>query len=292
ISPNKTLEGLVGGLALAMLVALVGAPLAGAQAAQLPGIALVALATALATGGVLVAMTLVPGWPLQGEYAPAPGRTAPLWTGAIVPIIFIGFLLPGIAYGIAAGTVRNDRDVASRMGDTMASMGAYLVLAFFAGQFIKWFDHSRLGSMIAIQGVEALEQLNLSPYFLVTSTVLLTAVVNIIMSSASAKWAVLAPVLVPLLAGLGVAPEITQAAYRVGDSVSNPITPLNAYLVVILVAIRRYEAGAGLGTLIALVLPYSLVALVVWTCFLLAWLALGIPLGPDGPTLTAIAPVG
>jgi len=246
---------------------------------------LVALVTALVVGGGVAAMALFPGWPLHGVYNPAPGRTAAVWTGAIVPIIFVGFLLPGIAYGIAAGTVRSDRDVASRMGDTMASMGAYLVLAFFAGQFIKWFDESKLGSLVAISGVDALRDLGLSPYLLVTSTVFLTAAINLVMSSASAKWAVLAPVLVPLMAGLGVAPEITQAAYRVGDSVTNPITPLNAYLVVILVAIRRYDPGAGLGTLISLVLPYSLVALLAWTAFLLGWLWLGIPLGPGGPVL-------
>jgi aminobenzoyl-glutamate transport protein len=133
--------------------------------------------------------------------------------------------------------------------------------------------------------VEALQHLELSPYLLVAATVVMTAVVNLLMSSASAKWAVLAPVMVPLMAGLGVAPEMTQAAYRVGDSVTNPITPLNAYLVVILVAIRRYEPKAGLGTLIALTLPYSLTALVIWTAFLLAWLAMGIPLGPGGPVL-------
>jgi len=248
---------------------------------------LVALAAAAVVGVVLALMAAMPGWPLQGDYNPAPGRTAPLWTGAIVPIIFVGFLIPGIAYGIAAGSVRSDRDVASRMNETMASMGAYIVLAFFAGQFIKWFDESNLGRLIAIEGIDALKQFDLSPYLLVTSTVVMTATINMLMSSASAKWAVLAPVLVPLMAGLGVEPEITQAAYRVGDSVTNPITPLNAYLVVILVAIRRYEPRAGIGTLIALTLPYSLAALFVWTAFLLAWLAFGIPLGPGGPVLTA-----
>lgn len=246
---------------------------------------LVALGAAIVIGVIIALMVAIPGAPLHGTYNPAPNRTAPIWTGAIVPIIFVGFLVPGIAYGIAVGSVRSDRDVASRMGETMASMGAYLVLAFFAGQFIKWFDESKLGSLIAIEGVDALKHLELSPYLLVTATVVMTAIVNLLMSSASAKWAVLAPVMVPLMAGLGVAPEITQAAYRVGDSVTNPITPLNAYLVVILVAIRRYEPRAGLGTLIALTLPYSLAALLIWTVFLLAWLVMGVPLGPGGPVL-------
>lgn len=246
---------------------------------------LASLGTSLVLGGIIAAMMLLPGWPLNGEYQVTPTRIAPVWSGAIVPIIFLGFLIPGITYGIVTGCVRSDRDVAGRMGETMSSMGAYLVLAFFAGQFIKWFDESKLGSLIAIEGVDALKSLELSPFLLVTATVLLTAVINLLMSSASAKWAVLAPVLVPLMAGLGVAPEITQAAYRVGDSVTNPITPLNAYLIVILVAIRRYEPGAGLGTLIALVLPYSVAAIIIWTIFLLGWLWLGIPLGPGGPML-------
>lgn len=246
---------------------------------------LAALAAALAVGAMLTLMAVVPGWPLHGEYSVTPTRMQPVWSGAIVPIIFLGFLIPGVVYGLAAGTVRSDRDVASRMGETMSTMGAYLVLAFFAGQFIKWFDVSNLGKLVAIEGVEALEPLKRYPYLLVTATVFMTAFINLVMSSASAKWAVLAPVLVPIMAGLGIAPEITQAAYRVGDSVTNPITPLNAYLIVILVAIRRYEPGAGLGTLIALILPYSVTALVVWTAFLLGWLALGAPLGPDGPVL-------
>ncbi len=246
---------------------------------------LVALVSALAVGAVLAAMALVPGWPLHGQYEPVPGRSAPVWTGAIVPMLLVGFLVPGVAYGIATGAVRSDRDVASRMNETMASMGAYIVLAFFAGQFIKWFDVSNLGRLVAIEGIDALRRFELSPYLLVTAMIVMTSIINLLMSSASAKWAVLAPVMVPILAGLGVAPEVTQAAYRVGDSVTNPVTPLNAYLVVILVAIRRYEPGAGIGTLIALTLPYSIAAMIAWTLFLLGWLAMGIPLGPGGPTV-------
>lgn len=234
---------------------------------------LVAIAIGLAVG--------LPNGPLHGLHERGPGRFVPTWTEAIVPILFVGFLLPGIAYGVAVGAVRNDRDVASRMGDSMAAMGMYLVLAFFAGQFIRWFDKSNLGLMVAVEGVDALKRFELPATVLVAAIVLLTALINLFMSSASAKWAILAPVAVPLFMGLGLDPETVQVAYRVGDSITNPITPLNAYLVVILVAIRRYERSAGLGTLIALLLPYSLGALVLWTAFLVMWVGLGWPLGPQ-----------
>jgi aminobenzoyl-glutamate transport protein len=235
------------------------------------------------TFGTILALVQIPGAPLYGDYEKAPGRIAPVWTDALVPILFVGFLLPGIAYGIVAGNVRSDRDIAKRMGESMASMGTYVVLAFFAGQFIKWFDRSNLGLMIAVEGVDALKGFGLSPVVLTISIVSLTALINLFMSSASAKWAILAPVMVPLFMGLGLSPELVQAAYRVGDSVTNPITPLNAYLVVILVVIRRYEPAAGVGTVISLLLPYTLTAWVVWLAFLLAWGSIGLPLGPGGP---------
>jgi aminobenzoyl-glutamate transport protein len=241
---------------------------------------LVAGGTALLVAIGIALLVAIPGAPLYGMYERAPGRFVPTWTEAVVPILFVGFLVPGIAYGIATGCVRSDRDVAGRMSDTMASMGSYLVLAFFAGQFIRWFEWSNLGRMVAVEGVAALRTFELPPSVLVASIVLLTATINLFMSSASAKWAILAPVAVPLYMGLGLGPDAVQAAYRVGDSITNPITPLNAYLVVILIAIRRYEPKAGLGTLIALLLPYSLTALVVWTLFLVGWTSLGIPLGP------------
>lgn len=237
---------------------------------------------ALLTCAAVLALALIPGAPLHGTYEKAPGRFVPVWTDALVPILLVGFLLPGVAYGIAAGSVRNDRDVAKRMGDSMASMGTYIVLAFFAGQFIKWFERSNLGLMIAVEGVDALKHLELSPHVLTAAIVCLTAVINLFMSSASAKWGILAPVMVPLFMGLGLSPELVQAACRVGDSVTNPITPLNAYLVVILVVIRRYEPSAGVGTVISLLLPYTLAAWAVWLVMLLVWGSLGIPLGPGG----------
>lgn len=240
-----------------------------------------AAAALAATAAALVAMALIPDGPLTGQVQ-RHGTTAmvPAWSEAIVPMILVLFLVPGVAYGVVSGEIRSDRCVAGRMGSAMSDMGTYIVLAFFAGQAIAWFRHSNLASVVGIQGAEYVKELGLGASPMLVAVVLVTAGINLLISSASAKWAFLGPVLVPMLASAGMSPELVQLAYRVGDSCTNPIAPLNAYLVIILVAIRRFQGDAGLGTLIALVLPYSLGALVVWTAFLVAWNALGIPLGP------------
>jgi aminobenzoyl-glutamate transport protein len=203
----------------------------------------------------------------------------PAWSEAIVPMILVLFLLPGIAYGLVSGEIRSDRCVAKRMGDSMAAMGTYLVLAFFAGQTIAWFKQSGLTSVLGVTGGEAIKALGFGEASMVAAIVVVVALLNLFVSSASAKWAFLAPILVPMLGTAGVAPQVVQCAYRVGDSCTNPIAPLSPYLVVILIAIQRYRKDAGLGTLIALLVPYCLTALIVWTMFLAAWISLGIPLG-------------
>ncbi|MFO0827566.1 MAG: AbgT family transporter [Phycisphaerales bacterium] len=256
-----------------------GAAAEGLDASERRGIVAAAIA-AMIVLGVVAASIALPGWPLYGEAEVAPGRVGPVWAEALVPILFVGFLVPGIAYGIAAGTVRSDRDVSRSMTETMAAMGSYLVLAFFAGQFVKWLEKSNLGLMIAVEGIDVLKPLEGSEPVLLPAIVVLVACVNLVMSSASAKWLAIAPVLVPLGMGLGISPELMQATYRVGDSVTNPIAPLNVYLPIVLLAIRRYAPEAGLGTIIALLLPYSIAALLTWTAFLVAWVELGIPLGP------------
>lgn len=241
-----------------------------------------AAAIALAvTAAALIAMALIPDGPLTGQVQ-RHGTTAmvPAWSEAIVPMLLVLFLVPGVAYGVVSGEIRSDRCVAGRMGEAMSGMGTYIVLAFFAGQAIAWFRHSNLATVIGIEGAVFVKGLGLGPSPMLAAVVLVTAGINLLISSASAKWAFLGPVLVPMLASAGMSPEMVQLAYRVGDSCTNPIAPLNAYLVIILVAIRRFQGDAGLGTLIALVLPYCVGALVVWTAFLLAWNALGIPIGP------------
>jgi aminobenzoyl-glutamate transport protein len=241
------------------------------------------LRAALAIGGSLLALIaaaiFVPGAPLHG--AAANGN--PRWVGAIVPLLFVAFFLPGLAYGFAARTLRSDRDAAKVLADTMAAMGAYIVLAFFAAQFIEYFRWSGLGEIVAISGGNLLTRADLPTPLLLACFIGIVTLTNLSIASMSAKYAFLAPVFVPMFMQVGISPELTQAAYRVGDSVTNCITPLNPYLVIALVLMQRYAPRSGLGTLVAMMLPYALSFLVVWTALLLAWVALGIPLGPAGP---------
>ena len=222
--------------------------------------------------------TWIPGAPLSGMA----GRF-PRWVAAIVPLIFIGFLVPGLAYGFAAGRLRGDKDVAAVLGETMAGMGPYIVLAFFAAQFIAYFGHSRLGEMLAIAGGAALAQADLPTPVLVVAFIAVVGAGNLAIGSMSAKYAFFAPVFVPMFMQVGISPELTQAAYRVGDSVTNVITPLNPYVVIILVFMQRWVPRAGIGSLVALMLPYAIAFGIAWSLLLVVWVALGWPLGPAGP---------
>lgn len=237
--------------------------------AALAAVTLVALA--------LLGLILIPGGPLHGT-----GNDFARWIEAMVPILFVGFLVPGLAYGIAAGTIRNDRDVADMLAGTIANLAPYIVLAFVAAQFIEAFDYSQLGLLLAISGGQALASLTLTGPILALGFLVVAMVANLFIGSASAKYAFLAPVFVPMLMQAGLAPEATQAAYRVGDSVTNIITPLNPYWVIILGFMQRWRADAGIGTLLALMLPYAVAFALIWSGLLAAWLALGLPLGPGG----------
>ena len=158
-------------------------------------------------------------------------------------------------------------------------MGYYMVMAFFAAQFIFAFGQSNLGALIAITGANWLKSMGLWPSLTLAGIVMVTGTVNLLVGSASAKWALLAPILVPMLMSLGISPDLTQAAYRVGDSTTNIITPLMPYFPLIVVFCQRYFKASGIGTLVAMMLPYSVVLLITWTLFLLAYWALGLPLG-------------
>ncbi|MGH0035447.1 MAG: AbgT family transporter [Myxococcota bacterium] len=236
-----------------------------------------ALALALGLGAV-VAATWVEGAPLAGLDGPFPR-----WVAVIVPLLFLGFLVPGIVYGWRVGRIRSDRDVASMMSETMAGMGSYIVLAFFAAQFIAYFRHSGLGEMLALSGGQALASADLPPSLLMVGFVVVVIAANLMIGSMSAKYAFLAPVFVPMFMQVQISPELTQVAYRIGDSVSNVITPLNPYVVIVLVFMRRYVPSSGIGTLVALMLPYTVAYAVAWTALLIAWIALGLELGPAGP---------
>jgi aminobenzoyl-glutamate transport protein len=199
--------------------------------------------------------------------------------------IFLFGLLPGIAYGLGAGTLKNDHDIMDGMAATMQSMASFIVLAFFAAQFIAYFNWTNLGLIAAVRGAEAIRHLGLGqqPTLLLVALVGLAAAVNLVVSSASAKWALLAPIFVPMFMLLGYAPETVQGAFRIGDSVTNIVTPLLGYFPLILTFAQRYEPKAGIGTMIATMLPYTLAFTVAWVLLLVAWIAGGWPMGPGAP---------
>ena len=189
-------------------------------------------------------------------------------------------VVTGIAYGIGAGTIKSDNDVIKGMAESMKTLGGYLVLVFFAAQFVAFFNWTQLGLVLAVNGAGALRELGLPAVPLFVAFILLTATVNLFMGSASAKWALMAPVFVPMFMLLGYTPELTQAAYRIGDSVSNVVSPMMSYFALIVAFFERYDKRAGIGTVVATMLPYTAVFIVAWSLLLFVWMALGLPVGP------------
>ncbi|MBL8860591.1 MAG: AbgT family transporter [Planctomycetes bacterium] len=198
----------------------------------------------------------------------------------IVSLIFAAGALLGIAYGVGAGTIKNDAQVIKGMSKSMETLASYLVLVFFAAQFVAFFNWTNLGLVVAVEGASALKASGLSGIPLMIGFILLTAFLNLFMGSASAKWAIMAPIFVPMFQILGYTPELTQAAYRVGDSCTNIVSPMMSYFALIIAFFQRYQKEAGIGTLVATMLPYSVSFLLLWSVLLGAWMALGLPLGP------------
>ncbi len=205
------------------------------------------------------------------------------FTQGIVPLIFFGALVPALAYGLGAGTLRSDSKAVDGMAKSMETLGIYIVLCFFAAQFVAFFRWTQLGLIFAIKGAELLQASGLGHIPLILSFVLLSAVINLFMGSSSAKWAIMAPVFIPMFMLLGYSPELVQATYRVGDSASNVISPLMSYFPLIVAFMKRYEGEAGIGTVIATMLPYTVTFLIVWSVLLIVWYLFGIPLGPGSP---------
>ncbi len=241
-----------------------------------------ALRYALISMGVAAASLVASAIPETSAWRGAGGTLtefgAPLM-GSIVPLIFVLFLLPAVVYGVVAGTVKSSKDVIEGMTKSMQDMGYYLVIMFFIAQFIYSFSASNLGILLALEGAELLKASGLPGSVTVIGIVLLTALLNLFVGSASAKWALLAPIFVPMLMQLGISPDLTQAAYRVGDSTSNIITPLMPYFPLVVVYCQKYVKSTGIGTLVAMMLPYTLAFLVAWTAFLLLMWGLEVPLG-------------
>ncbi|MEO0697356.1 MAG: AbgT family transporter [Pseudomonadota bacterium] len=223
--------------------------------------------------------TVGPGTPLIDETAEGPGRLSPFFR-SLVAAFFVLFLAAGWAYGSAVGTVKDHRDVVRMMSEAMGDLAYYLVLAFFAAHFVAMFNWSNLGLIFAIKGAAAIQSAELSTPMLLATMVLLTGLVNLFVGSASAKWALLAPVMVPMLMLLNVSPEATTAAYRVGDSATNIITPLMVYFPLILTFCQRYNKEFGLGSLTAMMLPYSIWLMISGLALTFLWIYMGWPLGP------------
>lgn len=227
-----------------------------------------------------VALTIMPDAPFVDTEAAQPSaRLNPFYT-SLVAGFFVLFFLTGAAYGVAAGTVKGDKDLARMMGQSMAEMGPYIVLAFVASHFVAMFNWSNLGTILAIFGADQIRNSGLSTFGLLLAVVFVSAGVNLLIGSASAKWAALAPVMVPMLMLLGVSPEMSTAAYRMGDSTTNIITPLMAYFPLILTFCQRWQKDFGIGSLMALMLPYSLIFLISGALLTAAWAYFAWPLGP------------
>ncbi|MBM3854052.1 MAG: AbgT family transporter, partial [Verrucomicrobia bacterium] len=248
-------------------------------AAEKRGLWYAAAATVFLTAGVLWG-TLRPGGFLLDPANPT--FLGSYFIRGLIFFIFFYGLVAGLAFGIGAGTLRNDNDVIRGMDASIATMASYIVMAFFAAQFLAYFNWTNLGTIMAVKGAETIRSLNLqgSPVLLMVSLVFFTATVNLVIGSASAKWTLLAPIFVPMFMLLGYTPELVQGAYRVGDSCTNIVTPLMQYFPLILGYAARYAPGIGIGTMIATMLPYSLAFLVSWTLLLMGWIALDLPMGP------------
>lgn len=204
---------------------------------------------------------------------------SPFMKGIVAFLFFFGSLT-GLAYGFASRSFKSTDDITSAMQEAMATMAPYLVLVFFASQFIAFFNASNVGLILAVQGSEVLKDLGLGLVPLMIGFIILTCLLDLVIGSASAKWALIAPIFVPMFMLLGAAPELTQAAYRIADSVVNIISPLMSYFPLILAFANKYEPRAQVGTVIALMLPYSIAFLIFWSLMLLLWIVMGWPLGP------------
>jgi aminobenzoyl-glutamate transport protein len=300
---------------IAALIAIPGAPLAGPMPAPAPTFGSIPSAMAAApakfTPGASAGEALpMPGeavlprqWTVEAagsegmprgtfrlsEEATLKGRLEaaaepqPRWSTAVVPLILLAFLIPGVAYGWVTGSIRTTKDVTGAFTHAMVMMAPVLAMSFFAAQFVECFRYTRLDIMLANAGGKLLVGSGMHYSAMLVGIVGITMVINLLMASMSAKWTALAPILVPMMMMAGISPELTQAAYRVGDSCTNVVTPLNSYVVLILVAMQRWKKDAGIGNLIAMMLPYSIAFAIAWTILLLVWCFAGLELGPGAP---------
>lgn len=241
-----------------------------------------ALLAALATIVVIVLLCIgdhpVLGDPETGSIM---ANSSPFMQGIILLVTIILFV-PGCVYGFAVGKYKNDKDLFADISLAFKDISSYIVLCFFCAQFTNYFAWSNLGAILAIKGAAFLQSMNFTGMPLIVGLVIVACIVNIFIGSASAKWAILAPVMVPMMMLLGYDPALTQAAYRIGDSITNPISPLFTYFPLVLGYVKRYEKDTGFGTIVANMLPYSITFFIIWVCLLGIWVIFDLPLGPGG----------
>ncbi len=249
----------------------------------------VAFGVVLAAGPSLLSfLDWIPGFGILRNPDPTaagPEAFRPLLR-SVVTVILVFFLVPGFVYGRVVGVMKNDRDVIDAMAGAIRSMGLYIVLVFFAAQFVSFFAYSGLGRILAVLGADALVAMRLDNPLVFGPFIIMCCFVNLMLGSASAQWAVTAPIFVPMLMSIGYSPEVIQAAYRIGDSSTNVITPMMSYFGLILAVATRYRKDLGIGTMIATMLPYSVTFLIGWMILFYIWVfGLGLPVGPGAPTL-------
>lgn len=229
---------------------------------------------------VLVFLTVPQNAILRNQETGSIVNDSPLMNGIGV-IMTAAFFIPGLVYALWAGKIKSSHDFSRMLSKSMASMGGFIVIVFFAAQMMAYFNWSNLGTVLAVTGADLLQ--NANGIVLIVGFVLLTAFINIFIGSASSKWAILAPIFVPMFMLLDFHPAFTQMAYRIGDAITNPITPMSAYFPLLLATIQKYDKKAGIGTLMANILPYSVAIGVIWVLLLIVWFLIGLPLGPNSP---------
>jgi aminobenzoyl-glutamate transport protein len=240
------------------------------------------LMMALLTLIAIIIISLIGIIPDDGFFRGSDGGilTSPLIRG-VVSMLFITAGSVGLAYGFTTGAFKNDTDVMKGMAVSMKTLATYFVLVFFAAQFVAYFKWSNLGIILAVKGANLLMSTDIGLIPMMILFILLAAAINMLMGSASAKWALLAPIFVPMFMIMGYSPELSQVVYRIGDSVTNVISPMMSFFALIIAYVQKYDPKAGIGTIIATMVPYSIAFLILWILLLVAWLVLGLPLGPD-----------
>ncbi len=241
-----------------------------------------ALLIALLTLIIVIIVSLIGIIPEDGFFRGSDGGilTSPLIRG-VVSMLFITAGAMGLAYGFTTGAFKNDSDVMKGMAASMKTLSTYFVLVFFAAQFVAYFKWSNLGIILAVNGANLLMSADIGLIPLMILFILLSAFINMLMGSASAKWAILAPIFIPMFMIMGYSPELSQVVYRIGDSVTNVISPMMSFFALIIAYVQKYDPKAGIGTIIATMIPYSIAFLILWILLLVVWLVLGLPLGPD-----------